>query len=99
MGDKVGFVNRNPLAVIIDAINDKAKKISQYKESAGEDIRLMLIANRIENSGKLKLTEPVSIETMGFSAVYFFSFPEEVTIFENARESVTINGDSPSSHQ
>lgn len=90
--DKVGFVDRNPIPVILETINNKAAKIPQYRENAGQDIRLLLFANRIQNSGKLKLVAPISIDNKGFNTVYFLSYPEEVTVFQTGKESLTLPG-------
>jgi hypothetical protein len=49
--------------------------------AAGPDIRLLLVADRIHNSGKLMLDDTAALDTEGFQVVYFFPYPEEVIIF------------------
>lgn len=58
------------------------KKLARYREAAGPDIRLLLVADRICNSGKLMLDEGTALDVQGFQVVYFFSYPESVTIFD-----------------
>ena len=65
----------------------KSKRLTSYKEAAGEDVRLLLVANRILNSGKSKLVEKTTIDTRGFHVVYFLSYPESVTVFPEALSS------------
>ena len=55
VNDRVGFVNRNPHGIIADAIMKKADQLPRYKQIAGIDVRLLLVADRISNSGKLML--------------------------------------------
>ncbi len=74
--DRVGFIDRNPQRKIADAIERKAHGLARYRETAGSDIRLLLVANRIQNSGKLLLEEPTAFDLHGFDAVYLLSFPE-----------------------
>ncbi len=82
ISDRVGFLDRNPIDYIKQAISNKTTKIPQYKEKSGDDIRLLIYANRRMNSGKLMLSDdPLSLDIQGFNVVYFFSFPESVTIF------------------
>src|SRR3546814_18359988 len=54
--DRGGWVDRKPVDRISGAINSKAGKLPQYRESADlEDVRLLVVANRIMNSGTLIL--------------------------------------------
>lgn len=83
VNDRIGWVNRDPIQCIADAVKKKCKKLPQYKESVGSDVRLLLVANRISNSGKLMLKEQAVLEdTRGFRVVYFFSYPDSVTAIE-----------------
>ena len=81
VSDRVGFVNRKPLPVIQRQVAKKARKLNQYKAAVGSDVRLLLVADRLYQSGKLRLVEEASINTHGFRAVYFFSHPESVHTF------------------
>jgi hypothetical protein len=68
---------------IAKAIEIKSKKLPGYKQCSGlDDIRLLIVANRIFNSGKLVLMKPAALDTRGFHVVYFFSYPESVTVFD-----------------
>lgn len=79
--DRVGTVNVNPMPIIQKRVAMKSARLTKYQEAIGEDVRLLLVANRIMNSGKLKLVEKSTIDTRGFQAVYFLSYPENVTVF------------------
>jgi hypothetical protein len=82
INDRVGWVDRNPHKIIADAIEKKADELTRYKESAGSDIRLLLVADRILNSGKLLLEERGVFDFHGFQAVYFFPYPEAAIILD-----------------
>lgn len=83
VNNRDGWVDRNPIDRIAKAIEDKAEKLQRYKKCTGlGDIRLLLVANRIMNSGKLSLEECPAIDLRGFQVVYFLSYPESVKIFE-----------------
>jgi hypothetical protein len=83
VNDRVGRVDSNPIDRIAEAIEDKAAKLPRYKKCTGlDDIRLLVVANRIMNSGKLTLEKCPALDLRGFRIVYFFSYPESVTAFE-----------------
>jgi hypothetical protein len=83
VNDRVGFVHRNPHGIIADAIAKKANELTQYKEAAGSDVRLLLVADRISNSGKLMLDEGAQFDLHGFKAVYLFPYPEDVIVLDS----------------
>ena len=80
VNDRVGWVNTNPLPTIEAAVAKKSELINTYREAAGADIRLLLVANRMFASGKLQLVEDSTVDTQGFRVVYFFSYPETVKV-------------------
>jgi hypothetical protein len=77
-------VDRSPYRIIADAIEKKAKEMARYKQAAGSDIRLLLVADRINNSGKLALSEGAEFDFQGFNAVYLFPYPEDVIVLDSA---------------
>jgi len=82
VNDRVGWVDRKPVDRITDAIEDKAKKLPRYRENTGlDDIRLLIVADRRMNSGKLTLEKSPALDLRGFQVVYFYSYPECVSIF------------------
>lgn len=82
VNDRAGWVDRNPIARIAKEIKKKSKKLPRYRECAGlNDIRLLVVANRIMNSGKLSLQGCPALDVRGFQVVYFLSYPESVTVF------------------
>lgn len=89
MNDRVGWVDHDPKKSIIAAIEKKSKQLRRYKECSGlDDIRLLIVANQVMNSGKLLLQDRPVLGLRGFQAVYFFSFPESVTTFGCADNTV-----------
>jgi hypothetical protein len=78
INDRVGFVDRSPHGIIAAAIAKKMANLPQYKAAAGSDVRLLLVADRISNSGKLMLDQGTPFDFHGFSGVYLFSYPESV---------------------
>lgn len=82
VNDRVGWVDYNPMARIAAIVGKKSQKLPRYKNAAGEDIRLLVIADRIYNSGKLALENQATLDRKGFRTVYFFSYPESILIFE-----------------
>jgi hypothetical protein len=74
---------RNPVRIIAEAIERKAPELTRYKALAGSDIRLLLIADRIQKSGKLTLEGRPAFDLQGFRVVYFFPYPESVIVLDN----------------
>ncbi len=73
VNDRVGFVDCNPHAIIAARIAEKAANLLEYKKASGcADIRLLLVADRITNSGKLMLDEKAQFDLHGFGDVYLF---------------------------
>jgi hypothetical protein len=79
--DKIGWVAQDG-KYLNDAIAAKACKLAAYRKVCG-DVRLLVIANRRVNSGKLKLEENFMPDLCGFNMVYFLSHPEGITLFSS----------------
>jgi hypothetical protein len=79
---RVGWVDRFPIKRIAEAIEKKAKELPRYREAVGANIRLLIMADRIHNSGKFMLEETTALDLRGFQAVYFFPYPETVIVFD-----------------
>lgn len=83
VNDRVGWVNTNPIHHIHKEIEKKSKRLPDYKACAGlDDIRLLIVANHFFRSGMLTLQEPPALNLRGFQFVYFFSYPESITVFD-----------------
>ncbi len=82
MKDRVGFVDRNPMSRIAAEVKKKAEKLPQYRQAAGPNIQLLIVADRFNNSGKLTLENKSALDLMGFQAVYFFPYPESIIVFD-----------------
>lgn len=76
--DRVGWVDNNPRPKIEEAIKAKAYELERYRHNVGADVRLLIVADRINNSGKLALADGDKFDLMGFDQVYFYSRPEGV---------------------
>lgn len=83
LDDRVGWVSRDG-SFLQREIDRKAKKLPKYREAC-DDIRLLVVADRIHNSGKLQLEDGFRPDLRGFNAVYFFSYPSSVTAFYASR--------------
>lgn len=77
-GDRRGWVDRNPESKIAEAIKAKSRELPRYKSAAGADVRLLIVANRLQNSGKLTLQNGKAFDLHDFQAIYFYSRPEGV---------------------
>ena len=84
VGDRVGFVTPSPDFAIAAEIAKKGMKLAQYKVLAGDDVRLLLVANRIPNSGKLGTKTETAFDFHGFKAVYYFPYPEKAFALREA---------------
>jgi hypothetical protein len=81
VNDRVGWVDHDPMPRITAAITEKSKKLLQYQQAVGTDIRLLVFADHINNSGKLSLDEQAPLSLQGFQAVYFLSYPHNIVVF------------------
>ena len=88
---RAGCVDFNPMPRIVEAVKKKSQQLEIYSRAAGSDIRLLVVANRIYNSGKVTLGEKSPLDTKGFRAVYFFSYPESVTVFEGTATKPSVS--------
>ena len=65
VNDRVGWVDRNPVKRITEAINRKAEGLPRYRKGAGlDDTRFLVAANRRMNSGKLRLEERPALDLL-----------------------------------
>lgn len=79
---RAGWVDCDPIDRIAKEIEKKSKNLPRYRKCASlNDIRLLIVANRMMNSGKLSLQEYPELDIRGFPIVYFFSYPESVVVF------------------
>lgn len=77
VSDKVGWVRTNDeelIKMIDEAIREKALRLERYRTNIS-DVRLLLVSNRLFNSGRDRL-EDISCEACGFNAIYYLSYPE-----------------------
>ena len=79
VSDKVGFIKKFDENVINTAIAEKAKKLSKYMKNIS-DVRLLLVSNKIYNSGRVCLKDGITYSACGFKKVYYLLYPEEARI-------------------
>ncbi|MFO1125263.1 MAG: hypothetical protein U1E25_08300 [Methylocystis sp.] len=84
MNDRIGFVMPNPDSFIAGEIAKKSKKLAKYKSRVGDDVRLLLVANGVQNSGKIGHNTDSAFDFHGFKAVYFFPYPEKALVLREA---------------
>ena len=77
---RVGFVTPTPDPFIAAEIAKKSRNLAQYKSVVVDDVRLLLVADRIKNSGKMGHTTDGAFDFCGFKAVYFFPYPEKAFV-------------------
>src|SRR5262249_51919493 len=83
INDRVGFVDRNPHKIISAAIARKAEKLPEYRQAAA-DVRLLIVADRIRNSGKMELAEGSRFYFGGFQKVYLYLIPGDLVTLESS---------------
>jgi hypothetical protein len=77
VSDRVGFLRNIDKDVINSVIIEKAKKLPKYMKNIS-DVRLLLVSNRIFNSGKHHL-ENTTYNASNFICVYYLSYPDEAS--------------------
>ena len=71
--DSVGWVGQDPAPFML-AVESKVANLTQYRYAVS-DVRLLVVANRRMNSGKVAAVEAKSVPLCGFDRVYLFSVP------------------------
>lgn len=77
VSDIVGPVSNIDKDVINMAIDRKAKNLQKYAKKIS-DVRLLLVSDRIYNSGKARLKNDILCDARGFNKVYYLSYPETI---------------------
>jgi hypothetical protein len=75
VSDKVGWVSNIDKDIIDRVIVGKAKNLPKYAKKIS-DVRLLLVSNRIFNSGKAHFDNDIICDARGFNNVYYLSYPE-----------------------
>lgn len=73
--DSVGWVTQDAVDQAQASIHRKALGIPRYRAAAGEDVRLLIVADHSRASGMLELESVEALDLAGFSAAYFMTFP------------------------
>ncbi|MGV3553208.1 hypothetical protein [Rhizobium sp.] len=79
VADRVGWVGRDPVPAIEAALLSKKDKHTAYRAVA-EDIRVLIVADRTQNSGKLVLEADTRLDVKPFRAAYFLSYPDSLVV-------------------
>lgn len=73
----VGWVATIDKRLLEDIIIGKAARLGRYRKHI-PDVRLLIVSDRLYNSGMARLSAPMKCHPRGFDAVYYLSFPETV---------------------
>ncbi len=77
LNNHIGWVGRLERKTIVDCIQEKSKKLTEYKRAA-ERIALLLVVDRTVKSGMINPPGPEStFNSEGFSAVYLQIYPNK----------------------
>ena len=82
MDDNIGWVQRIKDEDIENIVKEKSANISKYKKNV-KNVSLLIVSNRIKNSGKLHLEKSRNINTYGFKNVFFYMHPLEIIVYES----------------
>lgn len=85
VNDRVGWIDFNAQHVIANAIEEKSRKLPLYQAAAGPDVRLLLVANAIHNSGRLRLDGECQFDLRGFTSVYLLRYPDDANVLSADR--------------
>lgn len=78
VADRAGWVRNLDSFFIEEKIAEKAAKLKKYQRYHNE-VRLLLVANRVYNSGRMSFTNVIPADGQGFAEVYLLSYPDAVT--------------------
>lgn len=79
---RIGWVNRMPATRLKETVISKAQKFERYQQRAGRDIRLLIVADQFQGSGKFQHENARFLRTKPFAFVYWLSIPEALTVFD-----------------
>lgn len=82
MDDNIGWVQRIKDEDIENIVKEKSANISKYQKNV-KNVSLLIVSNRIKNSGKLHLEKSRNINTYGFKNVFFYMHPLEIIVYES----------------
>lgn len=82
MDDTIGWVERISEGKIEKLVKEKSMNINKYRKNINK-VSLLIVANRINNSGKLLLEKKRKINTHGFDRVYFYMHPVESVVYDS----------------
>ncbi|MCF6149292.1 MAG: hypothetical protein E3K37_11625 [Candidatus Kuenenia sp.] len=78
--DNIGWVQRISDIDVEIITKDKSLNIIKYKKNNNK-VSLLIVANRIKNSGKLLLEKNSQINTHGFDKVFFYMHPLDAIVY------------------
>lgn len=81
MDDSFGWVERITEDKIEMIIKEKSLNIDKYKKNVS-NVSLLIVSNRIYNSGKLLLEKSRKVNTYGFGKVFFYMHPLETIVYD-----------------
>lgn len=77
VSDNVGWVSKLEIPLIKNAITVKESKIDKYRSNIN-DVRLLLVINRVKNSGRAEIPDNILNIDTSFNEVYLMMYPERI---------------------
>lgn len=81
--DRVGWIKRDGSELVQRAIKERTEKLHIYRSKDFGEVRLLVVADRRTNSGKILLADSHELDTGGFQAVYFLSYPDDLVMVKS----------------
>ncbi|MCO7228744.1 hypothetical protein NH398_05795 [Halomonas sp. CnH100-B] len=78
--DRVGWVHSPSASFFQKELDKKIENLDKYKKHM-HDVRVLLVANRAYNSGRIAFSDDIQLNKNGFKNVYILIFPEFVKKF------------------
>jgi len=82
MDDRIGWVKRIRDDDIENIARDKSLNLHKYKKNINK-VSLLIVSNRINNSGRLLLDKHRKINTYAFNKVFYYMHPLEAVVYKN----------------
>jgi hypothetical protein len=82
LDDNIGWVKSISDAEIEKLVKLKSKNVNKYKQNI-DIVSLLIVADRISNSGRVQIEHKRNIHNYGFNKVYFYIYPSEAVIYES----------------
>jgi hypothetical protein len=90
VSDSAGWVDRQGHIQLQHCVAEKSPRSKIYGGPGVSDLRLLVVADAMLNSGKVAADPNVCIDLMGFTRVYLAAYPKDVVAFSPHQPSASI---------